>query len=162
MNKNGNVLIFSTFFVAGILVIFLFIMLIFVSEVNSLLYNIKLDMYSINKSAIISVNKGITSRKKFSYDEITYKNYFEKMLIANYSLNKNLENSDGIVQRVKIIQYDIYNSGTKDRYTNNKVNNTTIHSVIEVKIKPIILENLLAELFTFEIHEDVALNMVEI
>jgi len=87
MNKKGNVFVVSTFFIAGVLVILLFTVLIFVSEINSLLYNIKLDMYSINKSAVISVNKGITSREKFSYDKDTYKEYFIKMLKANYKLD---------------------------------------------------------------------------
>ena len=114
MNKKGNVLIFSTFFIAIVLVIFLFLLMVFISEVNSLLYNIKLDMYSINKSAVISVNKGITSREKFSYDEKTYEDYFVKMLKANYNLDDNLKNKEGIVEAVKIIEYDIYMSGEKD------------------------------------------------
>ena len=158
LNKKGNVLIFSTFFVAIALVILLFILMIFVSEVNSLIYNIKLDMYSINKSAIISVNKGITSREKFSYDEKTYKDYFVKMLKANYNLDDNLKNEEGVVESVKIIEYDIYVSGEKDTYINNKVDDITIHSVIEVKIKPIILSKILENIFIFEIHEDVVLN----
>ena len=50
MNKKGNAFIVSTFFITGILAIFLFIIMIFISEVNSILYNVKLDMYSINKA----------------------------------------------------------------------------------------------------------------
>ena len=153
---------FSTFFVAMILVIFLFIILIFTSEVNSMLYNIKLDMYSINKSAVIAVNKGITSREKFSYDRKTYEEYFKKMLITNYKLNENLENKEGLIQQVKIIEYDIYEIGKRDKYSNKKVNDITIHSVVEVKIKPIILDSFLEDVFIFELHEDVALNTVAI
>ena len=158
MDKRGNILIFSTFLVAIVVVIFLFILMIFISETNSLLYNIKLDMYSINKSAVISVNKGITSREKFSYDEKTYEDYFVKMLKVNYNLDDNLQSKDGLVEAVKIIEYDIYMSGEKDTYINNKVDDITIHSVIEVKIKPIILSKLLENVFVFEIHEDVVLN----
>ena len=162
MDKKGNALIISTIFIMIILVIFVFIMFIFVSEVNSLLYNIKLDMYSINKSAIISVNKGITSREKFSYDKETYKEYFEKMLMTNFKLSNELQNEKGIIKSVKIIEYDIYEKGKKDKYTNNKVENTTIHSVIEVKIKPIIMEMWLEDIFTFKLHEDVVLNQVNV
>lgn len=162
MNKNGNVFIISTLFIAGILTIFLFIIMIFISEVNSILYNVKLDMYSINKSAIISVNKGVTSREKFSYDKKTYLEYFKNLLVKNYNLDKELKNETGIIKEVKIIEYDIYQAGKKDKYSNQKLNDTTIHSVIEVKVKPIILEELLQELFTFEIHEDVVLNKINI
>ena len=158
MNKKGNVLIFSIFFIAIILVIMLFTLIIFISQTNALLYNIKLDMYSINKSAIISVNKGITSRKSFSYDENEFEKYFVKMIKVNYGLNDELKNEDGIVESVKIKEYKIYTKGKKDSYTKERLKNTTIHSVIEVKIKPILFKNTFKELFIFEIHEDVILN----
>lgn len=161
-NENGNVFIISTFFVVGILVIFLFIIMIFISEINSLLYNIKIDMYSINKSAIISVNKGITGREKFSYDEETYLDYFKKMLMENYNLNDELKNNEGLIKKVTLLEYEIYQKGKKDKYTNIRVNDTTIHSVIKVEIKPIILEDFLQDIFTFEIHEDVVLNKVNV
>ena len=161
MNKNGNVMMISIIFIAIIITIFLFIMLIFISQVNSLLYNIKLDMYSINKSAIISVNKGITSREYFSYDKNEYKNYLKEMLRKNYGLNESLENEEGIVRQAKIIECEVYSPGYKDSHTGAKVKDTTIHSVIEVRIRPIILEELLEKYFVFEIHEDVALNALK-
>lgn len=160
MCKRGNVLIFSIFLIAAVLVIFLFMMLIFISEVNAYVYNFKLDMYSINKSAIISVNKGITTRESFSFDKKTYQEYFEDMLRKNYKLNENLENSNGIIKSVKVIEYDIVKAGKKDGYTNKKLLDNTIHSVIEIKIKPIFSIKQLEKLFTFEIHEDVVLNVL--
>lgn len=160
MHKNGNVLIFSVFLIAAVLVIFLFIMLIFMSEVNAYLYNFKLDMYSINKSAIIAVNKGITSRESFSYDSKTYQEYFEEMLKKNYKLDENLENTNGVVQAVTILEYNIVEAGKKDGYTKRKLKDNTIHSVIKIKVKPIFSIKQLERLFTFEIHEDVVLNVL--
>ena len=160
MHKNGNVLIFSVFLIAAVLVIFLFIMLIFMSEVNAYLYNFKLDMYSINKSAIIAVNKGITSRESFSYDSKTYQEYFEEMLKKNYKLDENLENTNGVVQAVTILEYNIVETGKKDGYTKRKLKDNTIHSVIKIKVKPIFSIKQLERLFTFEIHEDVVLNVL--
>ena len=160
MHKKGNVLIFSIFLIAAVLVIFLFIMLIFMSEVNAYLYNFKLDMYSINKSAIIAVNKGITSRESFSYDSKTYQEYFEEMLKKNYRLNENLENPNGVVQKVTILEYNIVKAGKKDGYTKKKLQDNTIHSVIKIKVKPIFSIKQLERLFTFEIHEDVVLNVL--
>lgn len=161
MKKKGNIFIFSVFIIAAILVIFFFILLIFMSETNALLYNIKLDMYSINKSAILAVNKGITSREKFSYEEEEYRNYFEKMLKANYKLNENLENKEGAIQKVEVLQYSIEKEGKKDSYTKQKLKDNTIHSVIQVKVKPILNFAVLEKLFVFEIHEDVILNVLE-
>ena len=161
MQNKGNIFIFSIFLIAAILIIFLFIVLIFISEINSYLYNFKLDMYSINKSAIIAVNKGITSREKFSYDKNAYKEYFVEMLKKNYQLDSNLENTQGVIQKVKILEYSIDKEGKKDKYTNKKLRDNTIHSVIEIKIKPILGLSQLESLFVFEIHEDVALNTLE-
>ena len=161
MNRKGNLFIFSIFIIAAILVIFFFILLIFMSETNALLYNMKLDMYSINKSAILSVNKGITSRENFSYDEKDYREYFEKMLKANYRLNEELENKDGIIQKVKVLQYSIEKKGKKDKYTKQKLKDNIIHSVIQVKVKPALNLAALKNLFIFEIHEDVILNVLE-
>lgn len=161
MQKKGNILIFSVFLIAVILILFLFIMLIFIGEINAYLYNIKLDMYSINKSAIIAVNKGITSREKFSYDSKVYQEYFEEMLKKNYQLDENLENSKGLIQKVEIIEYSIIQNARKDNYTKKKLKGNNIHSVIEVKIKPIFALKQLENLFTFEIHEDVALNLLK-
>ena len=161
MNRKGNLFIFSIFIIAAILVIFFFILLIFMSETNALLYNMKLDMYSINKSAILSVNKGITSRENFSYDEKDYREYFEKMLKANYRLSEELENKDGVIQEVKVLQYSIEKKGKKDKYTKQKLKDNTIHSVIRVKVKPVLNLAVLKNLFVFEIHEDVILNVLE-
>jgi len=162
VNKRGNVFIFSIFLIAIILVILLFTLIIFISQTNSLLYNIKLDMYSINKSAILSVNKGITSREEFSYDEKEFRKYFEKMIKINYGLNDDLENESGLVNRVDIKEYKIYDKGKKDLYTNESLDNIIIHSVITVKIKPIIFEKLLENIFVFDIHEDVILNELKV
>ena len=162
MNKRGNVFIFSIFFIAIILVILLFTLIIFISQTNSLLYNIKLDMYSINKSAILSVNKGITSRKDFSYDEKEFRIYFEKMIKANYGLNDEFRNENGLIKEVDIKEYKIYTKGKKDAYTKEYLRNTTIHSVITVKVEPIIFKKLLENIFVFDIHEDVVLNELKV
>ena len=158
MTKKGNAFIISIFFVAIIICIFAFIMAVFVGETNSLLHNIKLDMYSINKSAIVSVNKGVTSREEFNYDKKDLQKYFEELLKANYNLNDDFKNEDGLVREIEIIQYDILKKGKRDEYSNERLNNNTIHAVIRVRVRPVFMENDLKDVFTFYIHEDVALN----
>ncbi len=158
MHKKGNTFIIAIFFVTIIILIFAFIMATFIGEVNSLLYNIKLDMYSANKSAVIAVNKARTSLGQFSYAEKDFREYFKNVIMSNYNLNQNLENKDGLVQKVEIEDYAIYKKGQTDSITNSKANNNTIHTVIKVKIKPLILEDILSDVFIFYIHEDVPLN----
>lgn len=163
INNKGNTLIIGIIFVALIITILFFVCAVFVGETNSILYNIKLDMYSINKSAIVSVNKGITSRSKnIDYDKNEYLKFFKDMIKKNYGLDESLSNQGGLIQKVDIVDYEIYKKGKKDLYTNEKLQDVTIHSVIKVKIKPVIFEDLLRDKFVFEIHEDVAMNMVEV
>ena len=157
-SNKGNAFIISIFFIAIILIIFIFIALVFLGETNSILYNIKLDMYSINKSAIIAVNKGITSRERFSYDKKAYKKYFTDLIKQNYNLDENLKNPDGLIQCVSIKEYEIIKNGKKDTFTQKVLSDSTIHSVIEVKVKPIFFDEMLKDVFTFKIHEDVVLN----
>ena len=161
MSQKGNVFIFLLFFIVAILLVFLWMGAVYMSQIDSLLYHFKLDLYSFNKSAILSVNKGITSREKFSYQPEEYRNHFEEMLKTNYHLNEELENENGLIQRVEIMEYRICMENQKDPYTKKKSENTRIHSVIKVKVKPIFLAEMLKNVFTFEMHEDVNLNLLE-
>ena len=159
--KSGNVLIISMIFISIIISIFMFVMAIFMSNVNGIIYGVKTDMYTINKSAIIAVNKNEANIDNFTYNEKEYKKFFQESIIKNYNLNQNLENKNGLIKKVVINEYQIYKKGEKDNFTNKKCDDVTIHTVITIKIKPIILSKTLEDIFTFKIHEDVNLNMMK-
>ena len=161
MNNKGNTFLISIIFIAIAIVIFVFAGAVYFGIVNSLVSNIKLDMYSANKSAIVAVNKGVTSREAFSYNVRDLKSAFENHLIKNYNLNNHLENEDGLVQKIEIVEYGILDNGRKDSVTNQRSRGKTVHSVIRVQIKPLIMEEQMQEIFTFLVHEDVALNEVQ-
>lgn len=156
--KKGNVLIIATIFIAIAIVIILFIAVIFMSHVNSILYNVKTEIYSMNKSAIIAVNKNETSIGNFSFNKKAYKEYFENVLKENYKLDNNFRNKEKLISSVKIVEYDIYEKGKKDHFTDKKCEDRMIHTVLEIKMKPIIMQKFFEKIFTFEIHEDVILN----
>lgn len=157
--KKGNVLILSMIFIAICIVIILFIATIFMSHVNSELYHLKLEMYSINKSAIMAVNKNRTSMDDFSYHTKTYRTHFEKALKESFHLNSQMENKEALIESIKIIEYDIFEKGKKDTFSKEKCDDRVIHTVIEAKIKPIIMQSFFERIFTFTIHEDVNLNL---
>jgi hypothetical protein len=160
-SENGNALIISGIFIVIAIIIFIFFIAIFLGHINSILYNIKVDMFSINKSAIISINKNKGNIDILSYDKKAYKEYFEEALKSNYSLNDDLSNDEKLISKISIIEYDIIQKGKKDSFTKKKVDNTVIHTVINLKVRPIIMAKLLEDVFTFKIHEDVILNMVK-
>lgn len=157
-NQTGEVLSIAMIFVAIIIIIFTFIIAIFMNHINSILYNFKLDMYSMNRSAIISINKFEGSIDTFLYNEKIYQEEFLKNLKSNYTLDDNLENKDKLISKIEIIEYAIYEDNDKDSYTNERCDGRVLHTVINVKIRPIILKSILEQFFTFTIHEDVALN----
>ena len=51
-------------------------------------------------------------------------------------------------------------SGSKDDFSKKKLGDTSIHSVIQVKIKPIFNFDILEKICTFDVHQDVILNEV--
>lgn len=160
--ERGNTLIIATIFMAIILTILIFAVVIFMSHVNNTLYNVKLDMYSIARSGIISVNKNQANVGNFKYDTKTYKKEFEKSLKENYKLNEDFENEEKLISKIKIVEYKIYKKGEKDNFTKSRADDRTLHIVLEVKLRPIIFRKLLEKIFIFKIHEDVNLNVVNL
>lgn len=156
--KQGNVIVVAMIFVAICIVIILFIATVFMSHVNSVLYNVKLEMYSINKSAVLAVNKVNASMDKFSYNSKEYKKYFEEGLKQSFDLNERFENKDKLIEAVKVMEYSIIEKGGRDTFTRETCDDRVIHTVTEVKIKPIIMRSFFEKIFTFKIHEDVNLN----
>ena len=118
-------------------------------------------MYTINKSAVISVNKNQANVDNFKYNEKAYKKSFIELLKKNYDLDNNLENKNGLISKISIEEYKIYKKGQSDKFTKEKNDDTVIHTVLKVKVKPIILRTILEEIFVFTIHEDVNLNMAK-
>lgn len=158
--ENGNILTIGLIFVSIAMVIIMFVIAVFMSHINSILYNMKLDMYSMNKSAVIAVNKNKANIDYFSYDKATYQNEFVKLLKSNYDLDDNLRNESKLIYGIEVKEYEIYEKNKKDSYTNTRTDGRVIHTVLKVRIRPIILKDILENIFVFDVHEDVALNML--
>ena len=154
-NQKGEISTIILIYFAILMTILLLVMAVFMGIINSMLHQIKTDMYLINRSAVISINKNQANKDKFSYDKNDFKKYFKENIKKNYKLNDELQNPNGIIQKVVIKEYEIYTENKKDGYTGKKVLDQTIHAVIEVKVKPLILEKQLEKIFTFDVHEDV-------
>lgn len=157
-NNSGEVITASVIFLAIAIVICLLVITVFVAHINSILYNFKLEMYSLNRSAIIAVNKNKANVDNFSYNAQVYEKEFVNLLKSNYELDDNLKNKNKLISGIEIIEYKIYNVRSKDSFSKKNLQDRTIHVVLRVKIKPIILKKLFENIFVFTIHEDVALN----
>ena len=156
-NQKGNIVTIALIYIALFMAVVMLLIAIVLGSVNGMIHSVKTDMYLINKSAILAVNQNKASRDYFSYHKKDFEKYFKEALQKNYSLNQSLENPDGLLQKVSIQEYEVYRANQKDHFTGNKVNDRVIHCVIQVQMKPVILENQLQSLFTFQVHEDVKL-----
>lgn len=160
-NQKGNVMIISILFIMSVLIIFVFIMSVFIGQVNNMIYRIKTEMYMFNRNGIIAINKNIANQGSISYSEKEYKKQFVNALIENYGLDENLENESGLIEKISIKEYKILKENQRDSFTKNKVSDIRLHTVIEVEVKPIIMSKMLDKIFVFNVHEDVILNGVE-
>lgn len=126
-NEKGNIALMGLIFIAIALCILLLVIAIFLGHVNNVLYTVKLNMYSINRSAIIAVNKNKANIDLFSYNKNAYKQEFIKALKLEYELDEYLSNDEKLISNIYIDEFEIYNKGTKDSYTRRKIrqqNNT--------------------------------------
>ena len=103
--QKGNIMLTSILFIAAVLIIFVFIMSVFIGQVNNMLYRMKTEMYSINRNGIIAINKNLSNTGNINYSEKEYKKHFIKALRENYNLDENLKNENGIIERIKIKEY---------------------------------------------------------
>ena len=161
-NQKGNILMMSMIIFAIILIIMLLTIAVLWGNINGILQGVRTDLYLINKSAIISVNKNQGKVDKFSYNDKEYLKVLKESLRKNYHLNEQLESETGLIQKVIIEEYQIYRRGQKDSFTGKKAEGRIIHTVVRVKIKPIILEKQLEKSFTFLLHEDVYMEDVKV
>ena len=159
--QNGNVLTIVLIYVAIIIAILLLIMAVFLGNVNSLLHRVKTDMYLWNRTAIVAVNHSRGARDSFSYQKKEFQKYFVEALQKEYGLNDSLENPNGLIQKVVVKEYDIYAKNQTDHFTGKKLEDKTIHTVLVVTVKPLIFEKAFEKVFTFEVHQDVKLEMVK-
>ncbi len=153
--QKGNSLTIMMVLMGLMIIVFILVSGIVIGNMNAIVHGVKTDMYLINKSAIIAVNKNKGKYDSFSYNEKEYLEYFKSMLQKNYHLDEKLENPNGLVQKVSINEYKIYTKNQKDSVTKKRAEGTIIHTVITIKIKPLILSKPLEKYFTFQIHEDV-------
>lgn len=94
------------------LVMFILLIAILITYINTyvIVYNYKIDLYNLNRSAIISVNKLEGKYGIYNYDANVYLNKFKELLILTYNLDGDLKNGSRYIQEVDIIEYEIKNN----------------------------------------------------
>lgn len=155
MNKKGDINIFLMFIITMFMVLIVFITTeaIFLNHINSYLHTVKLDMFMINKSACLALNRNYENQELSSINKDEYLKYFRNVLTQNYDLDNNLRNGTKLINKIDILEYEYLND--------EKTNEPKISATIGVKIEPLVFKELLEDKFYFRIHEDVFLKRLK-
>ena len=145
---------------SGLFVIVLLVMFavcIMYINMYSIVYNYKMDLYNLNRSAIISINKSEGKFGIYEYNKQEYQNLFLELLKKTYNLNDELKNGDRYIEKVEILEYEIYTSGNIDSVTGKRINSDIIHVVTSITYNPIIFKSLFPDNCTFVVHNDISI-----
>ena len=163
IRRSGNISII----IIVIMVIFIFMLLILFSiciiyiNVYSIVYNYKMDLYNLNRSAIISVNKVEGKLGVYEYDKNKYINQFILLLKKTYNLDNNLSDGSRNIDKIEILEYEIYHLGDVDNVTNKVLKNDVVHVLTKITYKPIIFKNLFPDNCTYIVHNDISIKTYE-
>ncbi len=157
---EANLLLIIVLLGFVVMFIFLFSTAVLVSHINAIMYTVKVDMFTINRSAVIALNKKYERGEISSINRDAYYDYFKKVLQYNYKLDNNLEAGNRLIEKIDILQYEYYTGSTVDDVTGKAIDEPTIHAQIGVRVKPIVFRTTFSELFYFRIHQDVKVNRI--
>lgn len=142
-----------------ILVVF-FGSIILLINVYIVVYDYKINLYNLNKNAVMSVNNIKGSYGIYEYDKAQYLQEFKKSLIKQYVVDEELKNGKKNILKIDILEYEIYKKDDIDSITNKSMKNNTIHVITNIKYKPIIFSFLFKEGITFKVHNDISIKEV--
>lgn len=129
--------------------IFLFAAAILVSHINSIMYTVKVDMFVINRAAILALNKDAEGKDLNDISREEYLKFFKEALKQNYGLDEELTGGNKLIEKIDIISYD-YDT-TKE---------TVIKTEIGVKVSPIVFREAFKDIFYFKIKQNVKVGKV--
>lgn len=142
-----------------LVLLLLFAICIMYINVYSIVYNYKMDLYNLNRSAILSVNKVEGKFGIYEYDKSKYMQQLVTLLRKTYNLDENLCNGSRGIEKIKILEYDIYRAGQVDNITNKIISNDVIHILTSIRYNPIIFKSLFPNDCTFKVHNDISIKM---
>lgn len=161
MNKRGYLSTYLLIMVTVIVIIVLLLFgsLIFFSNIYSIVYDYKLDLYNLTRKAVVTVNKEKGSYGVYEYNEEEYIKLLKQDLQKIYNLNVNLENGKKYITKIDILEYKIYKKGSIDSVTKKSISEDTIHIVTNIRFNPIVFKFLFNDGCKFKVHNDIKIEL---
>jgi len=157
----------STAFTVAIVVLLIMILftffavIVFKNNVNLVLHNLKNDLYLISRNSIFSIEKNVMGEDVNEIDEYDLKYYISNEIREAWNLGYGLQDGTGIIKSTDILELEVLDVGDEDAINGKKVTCLTVHMVVGVKVKPIILNKIFDDIFYFKLHEDLKLDKLE-
>jgi len=161
--EKGSMVFTVSVVVLLMMVLFTFFaIIVFKNNVNLVLHNLKNDLYLISKNSVFSIERNVMGEDVEEIDEYELKYYISQEIREAWNLNWGLNNGTGIIKSADILDLQVLNDGDKDDISGKRADCLTVHMVVGVKVKPIILNSIFEDIFYFKLHEDLKLNKLEI
>ena len=162
-NRKGDVSIFIIAITVLIIIMAILMFAVCIMNINMycIVYNYKMDLYTLNRNAIIAVNKVEGKYGVYKYDEEKYLKQFKELLMKTYKLDDNLSNGSKFIQNIKIKEYKVLEVNDIDPVTKKKLTKDVIHVFTTIEYMPIIFKGLFPNNCVFEVHNDISIKMYE-
>lgn len=163
-NKEKGSIIFPVGLMVFLLLIFMMIFFVIVSKstMNMVLHEIRSDLYLINQNAVFAIQKNLMGEDISALYESELEELIAEGMITSWGLNNRLKNGEGLIEEVKIKEVAVLEEGELDTAKNEIVENLMVHTIIKVKVKPVIFKSLLANKSEFEFHTDSSINKISL
>lgn len=160
-NEKGSI-IFPVGLMFFLLLIFMILFFIVVSKstMNMVLHEIRSDLYLINRNAIFAIQKNLMGEDISCLYEGELTDLIKEGIITSWKLDNKLKNGKGVIEESKIKNITVIEEGEIDPVTREIANNLMVHTVIKVRVKPVILKSLLADKSEFEFHTDISIDKI--
>ena len=159
--ENGSIT-FSVGIMVFLLLIFMVLFFIIVSKstMNMVLHEIRSDLYLINRNAIFAIQKDLMGEDiNYLYND-ELRALIKDGIIASWNLDNKLKNGQGLIAEANIGQVLVIEEGEIDFVKKELSEELKVHTVIKVKVKPVIFQSLLKDKNEFEFHTDIPIRKI--
>lgn len=162
-NERGSITFpVGVMFFLMLIFMFLFFIVVSKSTMNMVLHEIRSDLYLINRNAIFAIQKDLMG-EDLSY---LYEGELEELISdgikTSWELNGRLKNGQGLIEEAKIENIVVIEEGDLDPVDKEISEELMVHTVIRVKVKPVIFRSLLEDKSEFEFHTDLQIDKIEL
>ena len=164
LKKEKGSIVFPVGVMVFLLLIFMFLFFIVVSKstFNMVLHEIRSDLYLINQNAIFAIQKDLMGEDISCLYEAELEDLIAEGIKTSWELNGRLKNGQGLIKEAKIKSVIVLEEGDLDPTDKEISEELMVHTVIKVKVKPVIFQSSLEDKSEFEFHTDLKIDKIEL